>query len=96
MTPGPELTPDLTTDDGLRAAAVAVMRPESWGTDESRWTKALANVLDWIGQADVRERSEKPFQERLWEDNHVAAVGQGNISVESALDDVGFRNWLAD
>ena len=32
----------------------------------------------------------------LWERNHIAAVGQGRISVQQAIDDERFRAWLAE
>lgn len=88
--------PDLTSDDGLRTAVAAVTRPETWGAMETGWTRLLAGTFDWIRRAGKDERAELAFQQRLWEDNHVAAVGQGSISVERALEDEGFRRWLAE
>jgi 5-methylcytosine-specific restriction protein B len=89
-------TPDLTSDVGLRAATAAVMQPQSWRTSETGWTNDLAETFDWIRRAGVSERAGRAFQQRLWEENRIAAVGQGNISVDGALEDEGFRRWLAE
>jgi 5-methylcytosine-specific restriction protein B len=55
----------------------------------------LAETLRWVRAADETQRGTREFQERLWEHNHVAAVGQGRISVDQALDEESFRRWLA-
>lgn len=86
----------LNTDDGLRAACAELGPPEQWGAaDGGVWTRNLAETLRWVRAATEAERSTREFQERLWEHNHVAAVGQGTVSVDRALDDDGFRQWLS-
>src|ERR1035438_4050297 len=86
---------DLRSDEGLRAATEAIGRPESWGEHGPEWIRNLAETIRWVRSAEQGTRRSLDFQHRLWEDNGVAAVGQGNIPVERALQDVGFREWLA-
>jgi 5-methylcytosine-specific restriction enzyme B len=85
---------DLKTDEGLRAACEALGRPEQWG-DVGDWVSRLAGTIEFVRSADEKQRADRAFQERLWEDNHVAAVGQGRIRLDAALDDEAFRRWLA-
>jgi MoxR-like ATPase len=66
-----------------------------WGEPGSTWQRDLAETLRWLRASREDVRSTREFQERLWEHNHVAAVGQGTVSVERALDDADFRRWLA-
>lgn len=86
---------DLTTDDGLRRACEEAMRRETWDEDHREWIPALARTIQWVRDANEAERTSPDFQRRLWEENEVAAVGQGNISVEKALQQADFRKWLA-
>jgi hypothetical protein len=85
----------LATDEGLRAACEAVGDPRTWDAPRTEWTRLLATTIGWVRETDEKGRSTREFQERLWEHNHVAAVGQGNIPVDRALDDPAFRQWLA-
>lgn len=87
---------DLATEAGLRAACVALGAPSQWDQDRRQWVEQLTGALEWVHAADETTRATRDFQERLWEDNHVAAVGQGNISVQEALDRADFRQWLAE
>jgi MoxR-like ATPase len=59
------------------------------------WVAALAATLEWAAGADEKTRQSRDFQWHLWEENRVASVGQGSISVEGALDDAEFRQWFA-
>src|SRR5690242_2981482 len=86
---------DLTSEDGLRAACEALGQPAQWDETRRIWVEQLADTLVWVRAADETTRSTRDFQERLWENNHVAKPGQGTISVQQALDDPGFRAWLA-
>ena len=83
-------SPDLATDEGLRAAC-AMIGPR----DTSEWVQDLARTIQMVRSASEEERAERAFQERLWEHNHVASPGQGQISVTRALDADDFRKWLA-
>jgi 5-methylcytosine-specific restriction enzyme B len=86
---------DLRTDDGLRAACDAIGRSNTWGEGRPEWMDLLSETIRSVRSADQSQRATREFQERLWERNHVAAIGQGNIPVGRALDDEGFRKWLA-
>jgi hypothetical protein len=86
---------NLATDEGLRAACEELGPAENWGPNGTTWRHNLAEVLAWIRAATEAERGTREFQERLWERNHVSAVGQGTVSVDRALDDEAFRRWLA-
>lgn len=86
---------DLTSDDGLRAACQTLQPPETWGEEGKPWIPLLAETLRWVKAADEAERSTVEFQQRLWEDNHVAAVGMGTVSVAKAIASDEFRAWLA-
>ena len=86
---------NLTTDDGLRTACAAIGRPDQWEAGRSDWIRRLAETITWVRSATEAERATEAFQERLWEHNHVAAVGQGQIPVDRALADPEFRVWLA-
>lgn len=81
---------DLATDDGLRAACAAI------GDGSAEWNQRLGRVLEWWAGLSAVERATEASQQRLWEDNHVAAVGQGRIPVDRALADAAFRTWLTE
>ena len=83
---------DLTTSEGLRAALESLEISTQW----REWVSRLAETIQWVRAADLQERATREFQARLWEHNHVAAIGQGNISVDEAIEDAGFRGWLAE
>jgi 5-methylcytosine-specific restriction enzyme B len=86
---------NLAVDADVRAACEAVGAPETLGTEWADWIGKLANTLTWFRAADREQRTNRAFQQRLWEENGVANVGQGDLPVGKALDDHGFREWLA-
>jgi 5-methylcytosine-specific restriction protein B len=86
---------NLATDDGLRTACESIGDPAQWGDERADWIRRLAQTIEWVRATDEAGRSTRDFQERLWEHNQVAAAGQGKIPVNRALDDAGFRRWLA-
>src|SRR5688572_4782076 len=59
------------------------------------WTEALAHTIRRIRAANETERSTYAFQQWLWDDNSVSAVGQGTVPMHRALEDSRFRQWLA-
>lgn len=85
----------LSTDEGLRAACEAIGDPRTWEVDRREWVQQLTETIEWVHGSPLAERSTRDFQQRRWERNHVAAVGQGNIPLDKALDDETFRSWLA-
>jgi len=90
------LTSELSTTDGLRAAAAALGEPREWEPERGEWVKNVAQTIRRIRAASQAERARRDFQQWLWEDNEIAAVGQGNIPVDRAIDDEAFRTWLAE
>lgn len=86
---------DLTTVEGLQQACHELGPPESWEDSRREWVHALAETIQWVLSADEGARGTYEFQHRLWENNRVAATGQGKVSVDRALRDEKFRSWLA-
>lgn len=85
----------LMSDDGLRKASQEIAGPAGWGAPGSDWVSRIGNTIRKVRDADERERGTLDFQRWLWNDNHIAAVGQGNIPIDRALQDPAFREWLA-
>ena len=69
--------------------------PQYLGPNGQQWVRELAETILWVRSSDEAQRSTREFQKRLWDDNHVASIGQGNIAVDRALDDADFRNRVA-
>src|SRR5438552_16562985 len=84
---------DLISDEGLRDACTYV--EQTYRESAKNWTKELADFLGWAASADESTRASLNFQKRLWDENPVSSVGQGNIAVAKALADGDFRRWLA-
>lgn len=87
---------DLKTDDGLRAALEALGPPAKWSEAAPAWVRRIAEMIEVIRRAPEEQRSTLEFQQALWDANWIAAVGQGNVPVDRALDDEGFRRWFAE
>jgi hypothetical protein len=90
--------PDRTLragEDWIEEVVNDLGAPEAWAPGVRSWMQTLSATLARVKAADLSERSSRAFQQFLWEENGVAAVGQGNISINAALDDADFRDWLA-
>lgn len=87
---------NLTSDENLLDACRALGSPDKWSPQAPEWIRQLSETISWVRSASQAARTSREFQERLWERNHVAAVGQGNIPITRALDDEAFRNWFAE
>ena len=81
---------ELKTDAGLRVACQAAALKVS-----PEWHRDLKAALKRVRAASDEERATLAFQRWLWDDNPVSSPGQGQISVDGALNDEGFRRWLA-
>lgn len=88
-------TYDLASDVGLRTAAETIGSSSTWDETGQQWIRELAETIRWVRSSDETQRGTLDFQKRLWDDNHVAAVGQGNIAIDYALDDADFRHRVA-
>jgi 5-methylcytosine-specific restriction protein B len=86
---------DLSRDEDLRAACEAVEPYHRWRGDQAEWVPKVARTIREVRAADHAKRANHHFQVWLWEGNDIAAIGQGNISVEGALREEEFREWLA-
>jgi 5-methylcytosine-specific restriction enzyme B len=86
----------LSDDEGLREACQIAQQTMQESKNSREWGDHLTAFLDNVKDADRETRSSKTFQEKLWNDNPVSAVGQGDISVAEAIADDEFRHWLAD
>ncbi len=91
---------DLQNIEELRrACADAVKTAETdpnYGEHYKEWGPRLLDFLGYVRAADVNMRASIEFQRRIWEKNPVARVGLGQIPVDAAIQDAGFRKWLAE
>jgi hypothetical protein len=87
------VTFDLKSNEGFRSACLSIAgaRPEQ----AAKWTSDLVDFLGWVSTADFESRSSFGFQKRLWDDNPVASLGQGQIPVTDVIQDGELRTWLA-
>ena len=86
---------DLKTREGLATAIDFIRSDEDYTVRREEWGARLAKVISRVRAADETERSTFDFQQMLWEDNNVAAVGMGTVKIDDALRDEGFRKWVA-
>ena len=89
-------THDLASDAGLSTAAEAIGSSGTWDETDQQWIRELSQTIIEVRSSGERERGTRDFQKRLWDDNHVAAIGQGNVSIDRALDDADFRRRFAE
>jgi EVE domain-containing protein len=61
-----------------------------------KWAEELRSFLQWVSETPRGQRATQEFQERLWDSNAVSSVGRGDIPVDRAIADEGFRAWLTD
>ena len=87
---------DLTNIDELRRACSDVVEKAPADPEFVRWGTRLREFLANVRAADLQTRASEEFQRRIWNDNPVSSTGQGYISVDAAIADLEFRNWLAE
>ena len=87
---------DLRNIDELRRACADALKTARSDRNFERWDQDLRGFLTEIREADLRVRETEEFQRKIWDDNPVADPGQGNIVVDAAITDRGFRRWLAE
>lgn len=83
---------DLTQDNQLKQAVESI---KPWERNQ-QWLKGLQGLLSYVEQSDMEVRKTREFHQRLWEDNQVSSVGMGTVDISNAIDDTGFREWLAE
>ena len=82
-----------------RACTDAVKTAEAdpdYGEHYKEWGPRLLDFLRYVRNAGEETRASVEFQRRIWEENPVARVGLGRISVEAAIQNTGFRKWLTE
>ena len=82
-----------------RACEDAVKTAETdpnYGEHYKEWGPRLLHFLRYVRDAGEETRASIEFQRRIWEENPVARVGLGRISVDAAIQDAGFCKWLAE
>jgi len=90
------MSKDLFNKDTLRKWISEIGGNGKIPVSAQEWIEALAHTIAVVRGAGRIERASYEFQEMLWERNGVADVGQGNVSVGSAINDANFRDWLAE
>ena len=87
---------DLRNIDELRRACSEAVENASADPVYVNWGNDLREFLAEVRAADLQTRATVEFQQRIWEDNPVSGTGRGYISVNAAIEDPKFRNWLAE
>lgn len=86
------MTVNLTDDVQLKNVLVDIKPSEKSPT----WINELESFLYYVHGADLEERKTEKFHTRLWEENPVSGVGMGTVNIDAAIQDPGFRSWLAE
>lgn len=86
---------DLKSAEGLKTAVDAALSRRTAEEGFQHWRRSLTDYLRWAGSADRNTRASPAFQKRLWDDNPVSATGQGHISIDRAIGDRGFCEFVA-
>ena len=86
---------DLRNLEELKRACVDTIKTAETSPGYKEWGQQLLDFLGYVRDADEETRASTEFQRRIWDENPVASVGQGTISVEAAIQDGEFRKWLA-
>lgn len=88
---------DFTSPDTIRELAAEydtlVLSPQH---DYQSWCKRLTALFEDVARAPVDVRASLEFQRRIWNEDVVAAPGQGTVNVDDLLANEEFRRWLAE
>ncbi len=70
---------------------------ETWPKEPhyAEWRERMVRFFRKIAETPPSERATREFQTWLWDENPVAAAGQGNLPLDKALADPEFREWVA-
>lgn len=80
----------------LRANLDAVLAGPAISTGATNWYTRLASFLAEAKDAVPSKLKERRYLIRLWDENPVAAIGNGTVKISPALDDVEFVDWFAE
>jgi hypothetical protein len=84
---------ELQTIEGLRRACEHV--EQALGESRRAWREEVARYLEKIHGTPSERRSSLEFQKALWLESPIAHQGLGTIFVGRAVEDAGFREWMA-
>ena len=84
----------INTTEGLRAACDVSLQRHREEPVNKQWHADVVDFIAWVRSVGPAERGSKVFQKRLWDENPVAATGQGQISIASAIEDASFRDLV--
>ncbi len=87
---------DLRNIGELRQACSDVVENAPEDSVYVKWGNDLREFLAEVRASSLQTRASAEFQRRIWDDNPVSSTGQGYISVDAAIADPEFRNWLAE
>ncbi len=87
---------NLRNIDDLRRVCSDVVENAPANRDYLQWGNDLREFLAEVNAADLQTRASAEFQRRIWEDNPVSSTGRGSVSVDTAIADPIFRNWIAE
>ena len=87
---------NLRNIEELQQACSDVVENAPATDDYLQWGDDLRGFLAEVKAADLKRRASAEFQRRIWEENPVSSTGMGTVSVDAALADPKFRNWLAE
>ena len=79
---------DMTTTEGLR---IACHEAEASFAQEPDNVERMASFLQEVHETPVEERQSETFLRRVWDDNPLGGVGNGDYDVRAALSDDSFR-----
>jgi len=86
---------DLRTPESLKSAIDSAISRRLAEGNIQNWRLRLADYISWAQSADAETRKSKEFQKRLWDENPVSAIGQGHISIDKAIENLDFRQFIA-
>jgi hypothetical protein len=86
---------NLKNPDELKEAVNRALARIDEEPRQQSWLRELGGFLRWAKAASTQERRTPSFQQRIWNESPVSAVGQGNINVDGALSDSDFRAMVA-
>lgn len=85
----------LEENSVLRANLEAVQAGPAKSPMAAGWYSRLNTFLTEVRSAVPTKLKDRDFLRRLWDDNPVAAIGNGTVKIGPALDSDEFVDWFA-
>ena len=89
------MNPRLQDDAALKTEVDAVMAGSAASKVAQDWYARLAAFFAEVKAGVPGKLHDTAFLKRLWDDNPVAATGNGTVKVDAALADAEFQTWFA-